>query len=231
MTGTALAEVVDLAHVHVRRLGRVHYPDAMRLQDAVLDEMMASAHAVGAILLLEHEPVYTLGRGADEGDLMDAPQRYGVPVFRVGRGGGATYHGPGQVIAYPVVRLPGAGRDIHGYVRRLERALVATCAAHSVPASAVAGETGVWTEAGKIGAIGIGVKRGVAFHGVALNVCNRLDTFQSIVPCRAPGMAVTTLARESKGEVTVESVGEVLVRELCRELELRAGAGAGEGTK
>ncbi len=218
MSGQAVVAGVAAQAVRVRWLGRIGYAEAMRLQEEVLRDVTASATAIGEILVLEHEPVYTLGRGADEADLMGAPQRFGVPVFRVGRGGGATFHGPGQVVAYPIVRLPGGGRDVQGFVRRLERSLVATCTRHSVLARAVAGQTGVWTAAGKIGAIGIGVKRGVAYHGVALNVCNRLDYFENIVPCRIPGMAVTTLAGETGKSLSVEAVGDVLVDELCLEL-------------
>ncbi len=206
--------------VRVMHLGRVPYPDAMRIQDSVLAEVVASPGLAGTILVLEHDPVYTLGRGADEADLMGAPARFGVPVFRVGRGGGATFHGPGQVVLYPVVRLPRDGRNVARFIRSLEDAMVASCARFSVEARAEPGQTGIWTNAGKIGAIGIGVKRGVAFHGIALNVSNRVDYFESIVPCRAPGMTVTTMVREAGAEVSLPQVSDVLVSEVCRSLRL-----------
>jgi len=223
--GAAMVEP-ELARVRIRRLGRVPYGDAMRLQDAVLSRVVASASAVGEVLVLEHDSVYTLGRGAAEEDLMGAPERLGISVHRVGRGGGATYHGPGQVVAYPIVRLPGAGTDVRGYVRRLERALIATCSRCGVQADSKSGEIGVWSSRGKIGAVGIGVKRGVAFHGVSLNVCNRLDYFETIVPCRMPGMAVTSLERESGAKLSVDGVGEMLIEDLCRELELCEAVGS-----
>lgn len=222
--GVAMVRL-ELAPVRIRRLGRVRYGDAMRLQDAALDRVIASATAVGEVLVLEHDPVYTLGRGAAEADLMGAPERLGISFYRVGRGGGATYHGPGQVVAYPIVRLPGSGTDVRGYVRRLERALIATCSRCGVQAHSKSGEVGVWARAGKIGAVGIGVKRGVAFHGVSLNVCNRLDYFETIVPCRMPGMAVTSLERETGADWTVDGVGEMLIQELCRELDLDEAVG------
>ncbi len=206
--------------VHVRRLGRMAYPEAMAVQDALLAEVIDRPEEPGALLVLEHDPVYTLGRGADEADLMGAPARLGVPVFRVGRGGGVTFHGPGQIVIYPVVRLPGNGRNVERFIRSLERAMVAACARFSVAARSVDGQTGVWTETGKIGAIGIGVKRGVAFHGLALNVSNRVDYFESVVPCRVPGMVVTTIEREKGGAVVFEEVAEALIDEVCRELEL-----------
>lgn len=208
------------AEVCVRRLGRVDYADALRLQEELLAATIADPTAPGTLLVLEHEPVYTLGRGADAADLMGAPERFHVPVFRVGRGGGATFHGPGQVVAYPIVRLAGHGRDVQRHIRCLERALVATCRAFAIAARPLAGQTGVWTSQGKIGAIGIGVKRGVSFHGVALNVNNRVDFFEGIVPCRSPGMRVTTMARELGGDATPSQgrVEDVLVAELCREL-------------
>lgn len=209
-----------MAPVRIRRLGRVPYVDAMRLQDAALNRVTASETAPGEVLVLEHEPVYTLGRGAAEEDLNGAPERFGVPVFRVGRGGGATFHGPGQVVAYPIVRLPGTGSDVRGYVQRLERALIATCLRHGVQARSIPGQIGVWAGARKIGAVGIGVRRGVAFHGVALNVSNRLDYFERIVPCRMPGMAVTSLERETGAALSIEDVGEMLVGHICRELTL-----------
>jgi len=206
--------------LRVRNLGRVAYSEAMRIQDELLAQRIGSDAAGGEILLLEHEPVYTLGRGADLADLMGVPERLGVPVFRVGRGGGATFHGPGQVVAYPIVRLPGHGRDVRRYIRRLESALVRTCGACGVVARAIPAQTGVWAAGGKVAAIGIGVRRGVAFHGVSLNVCNRVDYFEQIVPCRTPGMAVTTLQREigeSAGSVVLPAI-DVIARALAAEI-------------
>jgi lipoate-protein ligase B len=179
--------------LQARWLGRCAYSEALARQEALV-----AAVAVGAapeqILLLEHPPVYTLGRGADAVDLRDAPERLGVPVFRVGRGGGATFHGPGQLVAYPIVRLRGGGRDVSGYVSALERALIDTCAAVGVAAAAPAGQIGVWVGDRKVGSVGIGVRRGVAWHGIALNVTTDLSFFDAIVVCRGDAPQLANLA-------------------------------------
>jgi lipoyl(octanoyl) transferase len=203
--------------LQVRELGCVPYGDALALQ-----ETLVAANAAGAggdeLLLLEHPPVYTLGRGADAADLRGAPQRLGVPVYRTGRGGGATFHGPGQLVAYPVVRLRAAGRDVHRYVRGLESALIATCARFGVIAATPPDQTGVWVGGRKIGSIGIGVRRGVAYHGVALNVSTDLSYFAHIVPCRASGQDVTSLERLLGSAPTVAAVGRVFAERLIAEM-------------
>ncbi len=173
------------------------------------------------VLLLEHPPVYTLGRGADGADLGGAPQILGVPVHRVGRGGGATFHGPGQLVAYPIVRLRGGGLDVHRYVRVLQRALVATCGEFGLPAEAPADRIGAWVGGRKIASIGIGVRRGIAFHGVALNVSNDLSYFAPIVACRTPGLSFTSLAVElGGGAPSLDQVGRRFARALAAELGL-----------
>ena len=166
------------------------------------------------LLLLEHEPVYTLGRGARESDLLGAPERFGVPVFRVGRGGGVTYHGPGQLVAYPIVTLARQGRDVHRYVRRLEEVLIGVCAVFGVEAFRRRGLTGVWVRNGKIASIGVGVRRWVAFHGAALNVNTDLAYFQAIVPCAMPGLAVTSLGRELEQGLDMTAVAGVFERQF-----------------
>ncbi len=205
------------ARLSVVQLGCVPYGEALALQ-----ERLVAARAEDAIgdrvLLLEHPPVYTLGRGADAADLQGAAERLGVPVHRVGRGGGATFHGPGQLVAYPIVRLRAAGRDVHAYVRSLEAALVATCAQFGVTAVAPSGQTGVWVGDGKIAAIGIGVRRGVAYHGIALNVSTDLTYFAHIVACRTPGLATTSLAELLSAAPPVMDVGERFAANLAERL-------------
>lgn len=202
------------------RLGRRPYEDVLALQESLLAAVIDGAPET--LLLLEHPPVYTLGRGGDAVDLRDAPQRLGVPWFRVGRGGGATFHGPGQLVAYPIVHLRAAGRDVHGYVRTLEQALIDTCAAYGVAATTRAGETGVWVGARKIGSIGIGVRRGVAWHGVALNVTTDLSYFDAITVCRSAGLRLVDLAElcaEVPALAAVETVfAQALAARLGRQL-------------
>jgi lipoyl(octanoyl) transferase len=201
----------------VRELGCVPYGEALSLQESLLAARAAGERG-DELLLLEHPPVYTLGRGADAADLCGAPERLGVPVYRVGRGGGATFHGPGQLVGYPIVRLRAAGRDVHRYVRGLEAALVATCARLGVTACAPRGQTGVWADGRKLASIGIGVRRGVAYHGVALNVSTDLSYFAHIVPCRTSGLAVTSLAQILAAPPPLSMVGRVFAECLAAQL-------------
>jgi lipoate-protein ligase B len=205
--------------VRVRELGCLPYAEALALQEALV-AAQAAGQGGDELLLLEHPPVYTLGRGADAADLRGAPERLGVPVYRIGRGGGATYHGPGQLVAYPIVRLHAAGRDVHRYVRLLEAVLVATCAHFGVSAATPAGQTGVWVGADKIASIGIGVRRGIAYHGIALNVATDLSYFAHIVPCRGSGLAVTSLARLLPSPPTVAEAGRVFAERFAEHMGL-----------
>lgn len=181
--------------VVVADLGLCAYPAALALQE----ELLARKHRGDAsdhLLLVEHEPVYTLGRGADVQDLRGADQICGIPVFRVGRGGGVTFHGPGQLVAYPIITLRHGGRDVHRYVRMLEDVVITTCADFDVAASRREGLTGVWVGGAKIASIGIGVRRWTTYHGVALNASTDLRFFSHIVPCRMPDVRMTSLAAE-----------------------------------
>jgi lipoate-protein ligase B len=203
--------------LRVQGLGRVPYAEALALQESLLAGV-AAGEAAEQLLLLEHPPVYTIGRGADAADLCGAPERLGVPVYRVGRGGGATFHGPGQLVGYPIVRLRSAGRDVHRYVRALEAALIATCVRFGVAAVAPPAQTGVWVGARKIASIGIGVRRGVAYHGVALNVRTDLSYFAHIVPCRTSGLAMTSLAHVLGTAPPLAAVGSVFAACLAERL-------------
>ncbi|MCX8073468.1 MAG: lipoyl(octanoyl) transferase LipB [Candidatus Binatia bacterium] len=192
---------VELA---VRFLGRVPYEEALCLQEKLVDHKL---HAGGAdsLLVLEHEPVFTLGRGAREADLRGADRRLGIPVFRVGRGGGVTYHGPGQLVAYPIVRLPVP--DVRAYVQFLLRVVSEVCATYRIEARVDEEKVGVWAKGGKVASLGIGLRRWVAFHGLALNVKRQcVHPFQAIVPCRTPGLAFTSLEDASGETLGLEEV-------------------------
>ncbi len=223
MSGAALAAGCK-GELRLHRLGRMPFEEAMRIQEELLAARIAGAEAGGDILLVEHDAVYTLGRGGDENDLLDAPRRFAVPVVRTGRGGGATFHGPGQVVAYPIVPLPAHRRDVRRYVHLLEQALIETCAHFSVTARRRRGQIGVFAEPGKVAAVGIGVRRGVAFHGVAINVCNDLDYFAGIVPCRCNGMAVTSLGELVTPVPSIDAVGAVLVGAIAGQLGMAVGS-------
>jgi len=179
----------------VQNLGLCPYDRALVLQEALVGRKLAG-EATDYLLLLEHPPVYTLGRGADAGDLQEADRLLGVPVFRVSRGGGVTFHGPGQLVAYPIIALGRGGRDVHRYVRRLEDVLIGTCADFGVAAERQVGRTGVWVGDAKIASIGVGVRRWTTFHGVALNVSTELRYFGAIVPCRMPEVRMTSLSEQ-----------------------------------
>jgi lipoate-protein ligase B len=178
----------------VQTYRRLEYGVGLRLQEELLRRKIAGDPR-DYLMVLEHEPVYTLGRGADSADLQGADVRFGVPVHRVGRGGGATYHGPGQLVAYPVLTLRQGGRDVHRFVRALEDWLIDVCARFCIVAERREAMTGVWAAAGKIASIGIGVRRWTTFHGVALNVDPDLEFFRWIVPCRVPDMPITSMAQ------------------------------------
>lgn len=207
--------VSPMKPLQVRRLGRRAYDEVLALQESLLAEVAEGAPET--LLLVEHPPVYTLGRGADAADLRGAPERLGVPWVRVGRGGGATFHGPGQLVAYPIVRLRAAGRDVSGYVCALERALIDTCAAFGVAASAPTGQIGVWVDGRKIGSVGIGVRRGTAYHGIALNVATELAYFDAITVCRSDGLRLVNLGALCTPP-TLDAVGEVFADALARRL-------------
>jgi lipoate-protein ligase B len=215
----------------VRDLGLCPYPAALALQEELVARKIGSSASGGTaaggtaagvtvtsdadpddyLLVLEHEPVYTLGRGADAADLLGADQRLGVPVFRVGRGGGVTFHGPGQLVAYPILTLAHAGRDVHRYVRRLETVLIAVCEAFGLAAHRRDGITGVWAGGAKIASIGVGVRRWTTFHGIALNVSTDLRFFESVVPCRMPEVRMTSMAQELGGAPAMPDVRDVFV--------------------
>ena len=184
-------------------LGRTDYRDGLALQ-----KRLAAARADGAIpdqlLLLEHPAVLTLGRSSDPAHVRADEQtlaRRGIEVVRVERGGEVTYHGPGQLVAYPIVRLADRGLLVRPLVRALEAALVATCATLGVAAGRRDGHPGCWCDPDgadprKIGALGLRIERGVSYHGIALNVTVDLDDFDMIDPCGMPGVTSTSIARE-----------------------------------
>lgn len=201
-----------------RWLGRVAYRDAWDLQKA-LAAARASDDIPDQLLLLEHPPVLTLGRQADGAHVLaPAPmlEARGIEVIRVERGGEVTYHGPGQLVAYPIVKLADRGVYLREYVRALEGAMADACAAEGVAAGRREGHPGCWVDAEgplprKIGALGVRVERGVAYHGIALNVTTALADFGLIDPCGMPGLRSTSIAAElGRREVppTTESVAD-----------------------
>ena len=181
----------------VRRLGRLRYADGLDLQAKLVEERKAD-RIPDTLLLLEHDPVFTLGRNARRENVLwpeEALRERGFDVFEAGRGGDVTYHGPGQVVGYPILDLSPDRRDVHRYVRDLEEVMIRACADYAVTASRVAGLTGTWVGDEKIGAIGVRISRWVTSHGFALNVAADLSPFDLIVPCGIEGRSVTSLER------------------------------------
>lgn len=180
------------------QLGHLDYATALRLQQSLVD--LRKRGAIGdVLLLLEHTPVITLGRNAKREHVLASEARLaaaGVEVFECDRGGDVTYHGPGQLVGYPILDLEGHRQDLHWYLRRLEAALVGALATLGVPAGAEPGLTGVWTAGRKIASIGIHVRQWVTFHGFALNVATDPRAFESIVPCGIHGVEMTSVVRE-----------------------------------
>jgi lipoyl(octanoyl) transferase len=199
-----------------RWLGRVDYREAHALQRQLAGDR-ADGRIGDQLLLLEHPSVLTLGRNADQSHILARPELLrdrGIEVIRVERGGEVTYHGPGQLVAYPILALSHRGLMIRPLVRALEAALVATCAAHAVVAARREGHPGCWCDPDgddprKIGALGLRVERGVTYHGIALNVTVDLADFALIDPCGMPGVASTSIAAELGDEAATPSIASV----------------------
>ena len=201
--------------VQVRRLGTVSYPEALAMQRALVEERRADR--VGdLLLLLQHPPVITVGVKGDGGraNVVATPERLaelGIAVEETGRGGDVTYHGPGQIVGYPIVDLRPDRQDVHRYVRDLEEVMIRTCADYGLEASRIQGLTGAWIGAEKIGAIGVRISRWITSHGFAFNVSTRLDHFQLIVPCGIADRGVTSLEQAAGRPIEVEEVEDRIV--------------------
>jgi lipoyl(octanoyl) transferase len=205
---------VDL---RTRWLGRVAFADALALQEDLVARKWVDRSFGDELLLLEHEPVYTIGRTPDQSSLRGAAH-LPYPLFPINRGGQATYHGPGQLIGYPIIDLRQCGQDLHRYLRWIEALLTETLAEFEIAAAVRPGLTGVWVEDRKIASIGVGVRHWIAMHGFALNVCGDLAPFDQIVPCGIANVAMTSIERETGTERSVAEVSsqveEIAVRRI-----------------
>ena len=191
----------------VVRPGVVPYEEARRAQKR-LEAARLDGDIPDLLLLLEHPPVYTKGRRATPDELPMGEDWYrmqGIEVAETDRGGRVTYHGPGQLVGYPIVSLKPYGDDVHEYIRRMERVIVAALADWNVDAGLIDGLTGVWAMERKIGSIGVHVNRGVTTHGFAINVNNDLQPFEWIVPCGIEACRMTSLTRELGAEQDLEA--------------------------
>jgi lipoyl(octanoyl) transferase len=205
----------------IRWLGRVAFADALAMQEKLVAEKWADNSLGDELLLLEHEPVYTIGRTPDQTSLRGAAH-LPYPLVPINRGGQATYHGPGQLIGYPIIDLRQCGQDLHRYLRWLEAMLVETLAEVGISATTRPGLTGVWVEDRKIASIGVGVRHWITMHGFALNVCGDLAPFDQIVPCGITNVTMTSIARETEMERSVSEIASRVEKIALRRIrELR----------
>ena len=218
---------VAASPIDIRWLGRVEFAQALALQEEIVARKWNDPSLQDQLLLLEHEPVYTIGRTPDQTSLSGPGSRrsrdgkLGVahlphPLFAINRGGQATYHGAGQLMGYPIIDLRRCGYDLHKYLRWLEQLLIEVLAEHGIAATRRESLTGVWVEDRKIASIGVGVRHWITMHGFALNVCGDLSPFNHIVPCGINNVAMTSMEKETDTAFSVVDV-EMAVEKVALE--------------
>jgi lipoyl(octanoyl) transferase len=212
-----LAASDEMKSIEVRWLGRAEYGGALDLQNRLVHDYLSGAGSE-KLLLLEHESVYTIGRTRDQSSLRSS-KALPHPVFEINRGGQATWHGPGQLVAYPILDLERRGRDLHRYMRFLEEIIIRTCSEFGVESNRREGLTGVWVGSKKIASIGVGIRRWVTMHGLALNVeqCS-LEPFLHITPCGIAGVEMTCLETETSRACSVKKAAEALADAFLQSL-------------
>ncbi len=183
----------SLSRCESQWLGRLSYDDGLSYQEKLVAQKI-QGDPTNYLLFLEHEPVYTIGRTSDRSSLGVGELPH--PLHQIGRGGKATYHGPGQLVCYPILDLHLFDRDLHRYLRFLEEVIIRLLGGYSITAKRREGMTGVWVEDRKIASLGIGVRKWISFHGLALNVCSDLTPFQSITACGLAGVEMTSIENE-----------------------------------
>ena len=208
----------------VVRLGAMPYAEALELQRAAARARIMGAIPQDLLLLVEHEPVVTMGRTARQRNLTTSPELLaarGVQLFEVERGGDVTYHGPGQLVGYPIVDLKRHKQDLHWYLRQVEESLIVAIGEHGIAGERSAGYTGVWTRGvargsshppRKIASIGVHARDWVTWHGFALNVTTELSWFDLIVPCGIPGVDMTSMSRELGSTVAMREAEDAAAR-------------------
>ena len=208
-----------MSELWIVRLGCMAYGEALELQREAARQRISGELPQDLLLLVEHPPVVTLGRSSKEKNLMSSPAflaSRGVELFEVERGGDVTFHGPGQLVGYPIIDLKRHRLDLHWYLRSVEEALIRTLSRYGIPGERSAGYTGVWTAGRKIASIGVHARDWVTWHGFALNVDTDLTYFDLIVPCGIQGVEMTSIAKEMRlrsdlvpDDLGVDSVGDV----------------------
>jgi lipoyl(octanoyl) transferase len=202
--------------LNARWLGRVSYADGLALQEEIVGRKLSDPFELDHLLLLEHEPVYTIGRTPDQSSLREFTA-LPHPVHVTNRGGQATYHGPGQLVGYPILDLRKRAQDLHVYLRAIEDLLLNVCGSLGVEARRREGLTGIWVGDRKLASIGVGVRRWISMHGFALNVTDEsLSSFDHITPCGIGGVQMTSLHREGAPDVSLVTVAERVVELFMR---------------
>jgi lipoate-protein ligase B len=204
----------------IEYLGVVPYGDALELQRRVARERIEGVIPQDVLLLMEHPPVITMGRSSKEANLLASAELLssrGVELFEVERGGDVTFHGPGQLVGYPIIDLKRHKRDLHWYLRQVEEALIVALGELGIPAERNEGYTGVWTRGKKIASIGVHARDWVTWHGFALNVDTDLSYFDLIVPCGIQSVTMTSVAREiPAGGAAAEDVAALVSAAFAR---------------
>ncbi|HZR04818.1 MAG TPA: lipoyl(octanoyl) transferase LipB [Candidatus Udaeobacter sp.] len=221
--------------LHVHWLGRMDFARALAWQEEIVLKKRHDSSLGDQLLLLEHEPVYTIGRTPDQSSLSARRTARRIrrgelggahlphPLFAINRGGQATYHGPGQLMGYPIIDLHRCGQDLHKYLRWLEQLLIDLLAGYGIAASRRQSLTGVWVGDRKIASIGVGVRHWITMHGFALNVCGDLSPFNHIVPCGIDDVVMTSMEKETGAAFSVAGVAasiEKLARNLIGHLRV-----------
>jgi lipoyl(octanoyl) transferase len=212
--------------LRIRWLGRMNFADALEMQEEIVARKRQDRSLDDQLLLLEHEPVYTIGRTPDRSSLLGG-LHLPHPLLAINRGGQATYHGPGQLMGYPIIDLHRCGQDLHKYLRWLEQTLIEFLAPFQIAASRRDGLTGVWVEDRKIASIGVGVRHWITMHGFALNVCGDLTPFSRIIPCGISNVTMTSIERESGQSISVHETAAPLANLMQERIsELRVSEAA-----
>ncbi|MBX6324789.1 MAG: lipoyl(octanoyl) transferase LipB [Chthoniobacterales bacterium] len=204
------AEGADVrGFARVRWLGRMEFSRALALQEDAVAQKRKDPSLPDELFLLEHDPVYTIGRTPDRSSLLD-PNRLPHPLFVINRGGQATYHGPGQLVGYPIIDLRRHGQDLHRYLRWLEQLLIELLAQYGIRGERREALTGVWVADRKIASIGVGVRHWITMHGFALNVCGDLSPFDHIIPCGINNLTMTSMEKETGAAFSVAEVATAM---------------------
>jgi lipoyl(octanoyl) transferase len=214
--------------LQVEMLGRRPYGDVLELQRAIAAERIAGSRP-DTLLLVEHDPVVTLGRSTKAGNLLANPallQARGVELFEIERGGDVTFHGPGQLVGYPIIDLAQHRQDLHWYLRQLEQVLIDAVAAFGIEGRREPKYTGVWVGDRKIASIGVHARSWVTWHGFALNVSTDLSYFDLMVPCGISGVTMTSIEREAAQPISPEEVSRQVIAAFAREFDLQPSATA-----